>query len=146
MGHVLPKQYQSGPPVNGAGRQPDLDCREKVEDLVDSFYQCLLADERLAPIFLDVAAVDLDVHLPHIKDYWCKLLLGEKGYQRHTMNIHRRLHSKRPLQAEDFRRWLDSFVATVDAGFAGERAERAQQVAAAIARNMEKSLPDTTAG
>lgn len=121
--------------------RPDLDCRENIECFIDRFYQRLLADERLAPIFVDVAAIDLAVHLPHIKDYWCKLLLGEKGYQRHTMNIHRQLHGKQPLQAEDFQRWLDTFTATVDEGFAGERAERAKQVAAAIAANMQKSLP-----
>ena len=122
-------------------QQPDLDSREQIERLVDSFYERLLSDERLAPIFVDIAAIDLAVHLPHIKDYWCKLLLGEKGYQRHTMNIHRQLHGKQRLQPEDFERWLGLFVATVDEGFAGERAERAKQVAAAIAANMENSLP-----
>jgi len=122
------------------GDKPDLDSRANVERFVDLFYECLLADEQLAPIFVDVAEVDLSVHLPHIKDYWCKLLLGEQGYQRHTMNIHRELHGKRPLRKGDFERWLQFFTATVDANFAGERAERAKQVAAAIAANMEKSL------
>jgi hemoglobin len=126
--------------------KPDLDCRENIEGFVDRFYQRLLADDQLAPIFVDVAEIDLAVHLPHIKDYWCKLLLGEKGYQRHTMNIHRQLHGKRPLQKEDFQRWLAFFVATVDEDFAGERAERAKQVAASIAANMEKGLPSGTSG
>ena len=131
--------------MTATGRKPDLDSREHIENFVDRFYERLLADERLAPIFVDVAAIDLSVHLPHIKDYWCKLLLGEKSYQRHTMNIHRQLHGKQRLQAEDFQRWLDSFVATLDEGFVGERAERAKQVAAAIAANMEKSLPGVDA-
>jgi hemoglobin len=122
------------------GGRPDLDTRENIEQFVDRFYERLLADEQLAPIFVDVAEIDLDVHLPHIKDYWCKLLLGEKKYQRHTMNIHRQLHGKRPLHKGDFERWLDFFVTTVDAHFEGERAERAKQVAASIAANMEKSL------
>ena len=121
--------------------KPDLDCRENIERFVDSFYQRLLADEQLAPIFVDVAQIDLAVHLPHIKDYWCKLLLAEKGYQRHTMNIHRQLHDKRALHEEDFRRWLEFFIATAEADFSGERAERAKQVAATIAANMQKSLP-----
>jgi hemoglobin len=124
----------------------DLDSRESIEGFVDRFYQRLLADDQLAPIFVDVAEIDLAVHLPHIKDYWCKLLLGEKGYQRHTMNIHRQLHGKRPLQKQDFQRWLAFFVATVDEDFAGERAERAKQVAASIAANMEKGLPSGTSG
>jgi hemoglobin len=128
------------------GLKPDLDCRENIERFVDLFYQRMLADEQLAPIFVDVAEIDLAVHLPHIKDYWCKLLLGEQGYQRHTMNIHRQLHGKRPLQKDDFQRWLAFFIAAVDADFAGERAERAKQVAASIAANMEKSLPSEAAG
>jgi hemoglobin len=124
-----------------AGEQlPDLDSRENIELFVDRFYERLLADEQLAPIFVDVAAIDLAVHLPHIKDYWCKLLLGDKRYQRHTMNIHRLLHGKRPLEAQDFQRWLMFFTTTVDAHFAGERAARAKRVAASIAANMEQGL------
>ena len=127
--------------MNTGETRPDMDSRENIEFFVDRFYERLLADEQLAPIFVDVAAIDLAVHLPHIKDYWCKLLLGDKRYQRHTMNIHRQLHGKRPLQAQDFQRWLAFFTATVDEHFMGERAERAKQVAASIAANMERSLP-----
>ena len=122
-------------------KRPDMKSRLNIEFFVDRFYERLLADEQLGPIFVDVAEIDLEVHLPHIKDYWCKLLLGEKGYQRHTMNIHRQLHGKHPLQAENFQRWLGFFVSTVDVHFVGERAERAKQVAASIAANMEHSLP-----
>lgn len=121
--------------------RPDLDSREHIEFFVDRFYERMLADEQLAPIFVDVARIDLAVHLPHIKDYWCKLLLGDSKYRRHTMDIHRQLHSKRTLQAQDFQRWLNFFAATVDDYFVGERAERAKQVAASIAANMQKSLP-----
>ena len=121
---------------------PDMDSAANVERFVDLFYERLLADEALAPIFLDVAAVDLDVHLPHIKDYWRKLLLGETGYRRHTMNIHRRLHGKQALTPADFERWLSLFTRTVDDHFAGERADRAKRVAATIARNMQNSLLD----
>lgn len=120
--------------------KPDLDSRENIEFFVDRFYERLLADEQLAPIFVDVAEIDLAVHLPHIKDYWCKLLLGDKRYRRHTMDIHRRLHGKRPLEPQDFQRWLHFFITTVDAHFAGERAERAKQVAEAIAANMKSSF------
>ena len=123
--------------------RPDLDSREHIEFFVDRFYERMLADEQLAPIFVDVAQINLAVHLPHIKDYWCKLLLRDTEYRRHTMDIHRQLHSKRALQAQDFERWLSFFTATVDDYFAGERAERAKQVAASIAANMQKSLPSS---
>ena len=123
---------------------PDLDNRENIEEFVDRFYTQILADPRLAPIFIDVAEVDLAVHLPHIKDYWCKLLLGDKRYQRHTMNIHRQLHTKQALHAQDFQRWLDLFVATANEGYSGERAERAKLIAKTIAKNMQKALPSVT--
>jgi len=126
--------------VTAATPKPDLDTRENIASFVDGFYERLLADEELGPIFVDVAQVDLAVHLPHIKDYWCKLLLGENDYQRHTMNIHRQLHGKRPLEKRDFERWLEFFTTQVDEHFAGARAERCKRVAASIAANMEKSL------
>ncbi|TXS95221.1 group III truncated hemoglobin [Parahaliea maris] len=120
--------------------KPDLDSREHIEEFVRLFYARMLKDEILAPIFVDVARIDLDVHLPHIIDYWCKLLLGEQDYQRHTMNIHRRLHARRELEPGDFARWLEFFTTTADYHFAGERTERAKRVAASIAGNMERSL------
>ena len=117
--------------------KPDMDSRANVECFVDHFYESMLGDEVLSPIFLDVAAIDLSVHLPHIKDYWCKLLLGEKGYKRHTMNIHRALHGKRELRGEDFERWLALFTRTADTHFAGNKTEQAKRVAASIAANMQ---------
>ena len=123
--------------------KPDLDSRPQIERFVDLFYQRLLADTEMSPIFLEVARVDLDQHLPHIKNYWCKLLLGESGYRRHTMNIHRQLHDQRPLAEGDFQRWLDHFNAALDANFAGPGTEKARRVASAIAANMEKGLPSS---
>ena len=129
--------------MSGSGDQsrPDLDCRENIERFVDLFYQRMLADPQLAPIFVDVAEIDLEVHLPHIKDYWCKLLLGENAYQRHTMNLPRPLPGTRPLSAEDFQRGRAFFPAPLEDNSPGERADRAARVAASIAANMQASLP-----
>jgi hemoglobin len=121
----------------------DLDSRKRIERFVDLFYERMLEDDQLAPIFVDVAEVDLSQHLPHIKNYWSKLLLGDPSYQRHTMNIHRQLHSKRALKSSDFDRWVATFVATVDLNFAGINADRAKRVAHTIAENMQKGLHGT---
>jgi len=122
---------------------PDLDSRENIELFVDRFYEQVLSDPVLAPIFMDVAGIELQEHLGHIKDYWGKLLLGDRAYRRHTMNIHRALHTKRELQQADFMRWLRLFQATVDEGFTGSRADRAKRIAATIAENMQKGLSST---
>lgn len=120
--------------------KPDLDSRLRIKQFVDSFYGQMLRDSELAPIFLDVAEVDLSLHLPLICSYWEKLLLGDKAYSRHTMNIHREVHAKRPLSAQDFERWLSLFVRSVDSLFVGSQAERAKRVAGQIAANMQKSV------
>lgn len=123
-----------------AGIRPDLDSPERIREFVDAFYGRMLRDPQLGPIFLDVAAIDLDRHLPLIRSYWEKLLLGSGDYRRHTMNIHRALHARRALTEADFERWLNLFHTTVDERFAGPLAERAKQVAAHIAANMNRSL------
>ncbi len=122
------------------GSKPDLDNRQRIEAFVDAFYASLLSDPAMAHIFFDIAEVDLPTHLPLIKSYWCKLLLGESGYRRHTMNIHRAVHAKRALHSADFERWLKHFCTTVEQGYSGPRADRARRVAATIAKNMQASL------
>lgn len=120
--------------------KPDLDNKRAIRDFIESFYRHLLADPLLAPIFIDVASIDLDKHLPLICSYWEKLLLGGTAYNRHTMNIHRALNNNRKLQVEDFERWLVLFYKTADETYAGPLTERAKQIAKSIAGNMQRSL------
>ena len=121
----------------------DLNSPERIAEFVEAFYGKLLVDERLAAIFLDVAAIDIREHFPRIRAYWEKLLLGHDNYSRHTMNIHREpARQTRPGCGGTFDRWLQLFTDTVDEHFRGERAERAKLVAARIAGNMRKSLLD----
>ena len=118
----------------------DMDTPERIREFVEAFYERLLADERLAPIFIDVANIDIREHFPRIQAYWEKLLLGGDNYQRHTMNIHRALHAKQTLTPADFERWLSYFEQTADSHFAGPKTERAKMIAKRIATNMEHAL------
>ncbi len=119
----------------------DIESRADIEYFVTHFYARLLEDDQLAAIFIEVAQVDLDKHLPLICDYWEKLLLGATRYKRHTMNIHRAVHSKRELTAADFERWLAHFHGAMDMQFSGPRAARAKRIAVQIAANMQASMP-----
>lgn len=119
----------------------DLDSRERVCQFVDAFYARMLRDPVLAPIFVDIADIQLEVHLPHIKNYWCKLLLGETDYRRHTMNIHRALNQKRPLTGADFEQWISVFERTLlEERYSGLQADKARRVANTIAANMKSAL------
>ena len=120
--------------------KPDLDSREHIAEFLQKFYGKLLNDPVLAPIFLDVAGIDIRVHLGHIQNYWEKLLLGADNYQRHTMNIHRALHGKQALTEAEFDRWLNFYVQTVDENFSGLQANKAKRIAAHIADNMKTRI------
>ena len=120
--------------------KPDLDSKENIRQFIELFYEKVLSDELLAPIFLDVAEIDINVHMPIICSYWEKLLLGSRDYQRHTMNIHREVHKKYPFGEAEFKRWLSYFKATAREHFAGPKTERAIEIATSIAFNMDVQL------
>lgn len=124
---------------------PDMDSPERIAEFLHYFYARLLQDPVLGPIFIDVAKIDLKTHLEHIQAYWEKLLLGKDNYKRHTMNIHRELHSKRPLTKMDFDRWLEFFTHTVREHYYGPHADRAVQVAGHIAANMTRYIAENPA-
>ncbi len=126
--------------ANSATPRPDLDSPQHIRAFLTLFYDGLLSDPVLAPLFLDVAGIDLRVHLGHIQAYWEKLLLKSDGYHRHTMNIHRALHAKRRLSEADFDRWLGFFRETLEAHFNGPYADRALQIAGHIAANMKEQI------
>ncbi|PZS39424.1 MAG: hypothetical protein DLM62_08380 [Pseudonocardiales bacterium] len=50
--------------------RPDIADRGDIADLVTPFYRRVFADALLGPIFVDVAKVDMSVHLPVMCDFW----------------------------------------------------------------------------
>ena len=115
----------------------DLDSPEAIAEMLDAFYRKVLADDRLRPLFLDVAEIDLRTHLPCIRAYWCKLLPGDgDGYQSNMVARHLALHEQHPFQLDDFERWLELFRETVNEDFAGPSADRAKTLATRIAGNL----------
>ena len=134
------RKKESGSRVSASVKKSDLDSPEAIELMVESFYSRIKNDPRLSLIFFELGKVDLDMHLPHIKRYWGKLLLATPGYDRHTMNIHRALHKKVNLRPADFERWLALFMETIDDSFSGPLAKRAKKVASKVASNMSSSF------
>ena len=88
----------------------------------------------------EVAAIDLDAHLPRIKAFWRKMLLGEPGYRRNMVARHAAVHARFPLGGRHFDRWLALFARTVDDGFAGPFAARAKYLARNIIANLRRNL------
>jgi hemoglobin len=121
-------------------QQKDLDTPAAIDGFVDSFYARVLRDPLLSPLFVDVARVDLTTHLPRIKAYWRKMLLGERDYQRHMMRKHRELDAQERLVPEHYMRWLELFEQTLEKHHAGPATERARTLARRVAGNMRRNL------
>lgn len=118
----------------------DLTSRADIERLVDAFYERVRADERLGPLFDDVAHVDWSVHLPRMYAFWDAVLFGAAGFKGDPLTAHRQLARRTPLTAADFARWVDLFHGTVDGLFAGELADEAKRRAVRIAAIMQHHI------
>ena len=110
-----------------------LENREDIERLVRAFYQKMLADPELGPLFLRVAQISLTEHLPPVYDFWESALFQTGSYRHNLMDIHLAFHQKHRLEKAHFDHWLELFTQTVDELFTGERAQGAKQRARTIA-------------
>ncbi|MCG8669379.1 MAG: group III truncated hemoglobin, partial [Pseudomonadales bacterium] len=99
--------------------KPDLDNETAISQMVDLFYDQLLDDQTMAPLFLEVAKVDLRAHLPTISLYWQKMLLGDKRYHNNTMAKHRIINRRHPFTIEHYDLWLFYFINTSQTHFSG---------------------------
>jgi hemoglobin len=112
----------------------DIENRGDCERLVRAFYGRALEDPVIGWIFVDVAKLDVEEHVPVIASFWETILLGARSYGGGAFAPHAVLHAKVGLRAGHFERWLALWRATVDELFAGERAELAKAHAQRVAR------------
>ena len=111
----------------------DLKDRKDIIQLINNFYDKLLDDPLLKPLFTDVAQINLSEHLPILYDFWESVLFQAGKYSRDTMQPHLDLHFEHPLKDRHFERWLELFNESVDEGFTGEKANQAKVKALSIA-------------
>lgn len=100
----------------------DIETRADCERLVRAFYGRALEDPIIGWIFVDVAKLDLDEHVPKIASFWETILLGTQSYTGSPFRPHAELHAQVGLRAGHFGRWLALWNTTVDELFVGSRA------------------------
>jgi hemoglobin len=112
----------------------DIETRADCERLVRAFYEQALADPIIGFIFVDVAKLDLEAHVPEITSFWETILLGARSYSGGAFGVHAELHAKVELREGHFERWLQLWFGTVDELFAGDRANLAKIHALRVGR------------
>lgn len=118
----------------------DITTRGDIELLLTRFYNKALQDPVIGPIFLEVAKIDLDNHLPKIVDFWSDILLNTREFKGNVFRVHESIHLLHPFNHTDFQIWLNLFKETLTENFEGPNTEKAQQRAMSIAMIMESKL------
>ncbi|MCT4623069.1 MAG: group III truncated hemoglobin [Schleiferiaceae bacterium] len=119
----------------------DIESREDVKTLVDTFYAKVLKDETIGYLFTEVAKISLETHMPIMYDFWESVLFGKSVYKGNPMTKHFELNKKSPLLPEHFARWKELWFETLNELFEGERANEAKTRANTIAYLMESKMP-----
>ena len=114
----------------------DISNRADIQQLVDTFYLKVRADETIGYLFNEVAQVNWEQHLLRMYDFWENILFQTGSFKGNPMAAHVQLHQKSPLSAAHFDRWQQLFLATVDELFEGDMAELIKQRALSIATMM----------
>lgn len=100
----------------------DIQNKDDVILLVDSFYEKVRENELLSPIFNEKIKDNWDKHLAKMYNFWETILLDNHSYSGAPFAAHMSL----PIYEEHFKNWLMLFFETIDELFEGTKAEEAK--------------------
>lgn len=113
----------------------DIENREDIMLLVNTFYEDVKADKTIGHIFTKVVAVDWDAHLPKMYNFWESVLLGGT-FNGNPMQAHIALSKQTEMGNEQFDAWQQIWDKTIDKLFTGHKAMEAKTRANNIAQLM----------
>ena len=115
----------------------DIESKEDIQLLVDTFYETVKVDATIGYFFSDVTHVNWEKHLPIMYSFWENILFHTGTYAGNPMKTHMQLHEKSAMNTTHFERWLEIFNHTVNSLFEGGNAELIKQRALSIATTMQ---------
>lgn len=107
-----------------------IENREDVKKLVYSFYDKILEDEMLAPIFnMHLQGDDWPQHLEKMVDFWETNLFGIPKFRGNPLRAHAVVDRSLDygISEDHFMHWVEMWHKTIDELFVGEIADRAKQ-------------------
>jgi hemoglobin len=120
----------------------DIENRNDIELLINTFYEKVKKDESLAYYFTDVVKVNWEKHLPVMYDFWENVLFYSGTYIGNPMMLHAKIHQRSPFTKEHFQHWLQLFNQSVDELYEGEHAEQIKLRANNISTVMQIKILD----
>ncbi len=111
---------------------------ESIRALVHGFYDAVLKDEVIGPIFArEVAPERWPAHLDKMCAFWSSLLLKTRRYEGRPLRPHLQIPG---LADKHFQQWLALFRQTAEQVFNGEDAAAVTALAAKIAHSFRLSI------
>ncbi len=107
----------------------DIQDREDVILLVNSFYKTVLKDDLIQPFFSDHMTSSIKDHMPVMYDFWESVLFDKAIYKGNPMVSHIKLNRKMKIEEMHFNQWVRLWEKTTDSLFTGEIAEKAKKKA-----------------
>ena len=105
----------------------------QVSQLVERFYERVLASERLGPIFMKHAGANWQRHLDTMKRFWRSVLLRSGEYKGKPVPVHQKING---VRTKDFEEWLALFEMTTAEIFSTDAAPLVNEAAARIATSL----------
>ena len=114
----------------------DIETRDDLTSLLESFYDKAKRDEVIGHFFTKVIPLDFSKHIPVIVDFWETILFTTHSYKKNAIAPHLHINELSRMEEKHFTRWLKLFSETLDELFSGPNAETAKQRAVSIATIM----------
>lgn len=104
-----------------------IQSRDDVVLLVDSFYKKVLKDEIISHFFNEVAKINWNHHMPIMYNFWESVLLDNPVYKGNPMTKHIALDQQSKIEDIHFDRWETLWHETLDELFSGEKVDLAKR-------------------
>jgi len=109
----------------------------QLRTLIDAFYACVRADDRLGPIFAAHVS-DWEAHSERLTDFWSSLMLGSGRYKGNPFALHQPFAGD--LDVPLFERWLELWALTTAEQFPESLAAEFQRKARRVAESLKAGL------
>ena len=111
----------------------DIQGREDIEILINTFYEKVKNDDKIGHIFTQIIGSDWSHHLPVMYSFWDMVLFSKAGYAGNPTRKHLEINTRTPLHPEHFDRWLQLWNGNADSLFTGPNADMAKNKAMLMA-------------